>query len=261
MLPNWHGQLSVPLRTLHFFASLRLKKREFNRKDAEKCKVRKVQFHAVYSISPPSRRTLTLAILEWLLAIEPVLRYNSDMRRIQYWALLAIALLVGCSPTVIVKPDGFDHHHISGHRNFVVDGITYGTTDVHGQKDEKWYSIILIFPDTQHYFAGIGWLNEEPHGQIYFQEENEWKEKGRRIVGMWAGKEQSPDFHGTKIADAVFNHVYFIADGKVVAQKSNEELGFNFSEPKYVGSSLQPIYEKLIRENVPPQEPETEEEP
>ena len=34
----------IPLRTL------RLKKREFNRKDAEKCKVRKVQFHAVYSI-------------------------------------------------------------------------------------------------------------------------------------------------------------------------------------------------------------------
>ena len=36
--------LRIPLRTL------RLKKREFNRKDAEKCKVRKVQFHAVYSI-------------------------------------------------------------------------------------------------------------------------------------------------------------------------------------------------------------------
>jgi len=36
--------LRIPLRTL------RLKKREFNRKDAEKCKVRKVQFHAIYSI-------------------------------------------------------------------------------------------------------------------------------------------------------------------------------------------------------------------
>jgi len=36
--------LRIPLRTL------RLKKREFNRKDAKKCKVRKGQFHAVYSI-------------------------------------------------------------------------------------------------------------------------------------------------------------------------------------------------------------------
>ena len=39
--------LRIPLRTL------RLKKREFNRKDAEKCKVRKVQFHAVYSRPVP----------------------------------------------------------------------------------------------------------------------------------------------------------------------------------------------------------------
>ena len=59
--------------------------------------------------------------------------------------------------------------------------------------------------------------------------------------------------HRTKITDAVFNHVYFIADGKVV-QKSNEELGFNIPEPKDVRFRLQPIYEKLIRENIPPQE-------
>jgi len=38
--------------------TLRLKKREFNRKDAEKCKVRKVQFHAVYSIHPFPHSTI-----------------------------------------------------------------------------------------------------------------------------------------------------------------------------------------------------------
>ena len=44
-----------------FFASLRLKKREFNRKDAKKRKVRKAQFHAVYNID--TRRISCTALL------------------------------------------------------------------------------------------------------------------------------------------------------------------------------------------------------
>ena len=39
------ASFAIPLR------SFRFKKREFNRKDAKNCKVRKVQFHAVYSIA------------------------------------------------------------------------------------------------------------------------------------------------------------------------------------------------------------------
>jgi len=40
----------------HSLTNFAVKKKEFNRKDAKKCKVRKVQFHAVYSIDYVSHK-------------------------------------------------------------------------------------------------------------------------------------------------------------------------------------------------------------
>jgi len=69
---------------------------------------------------------------------------------------------------------------------------------------------------------------------------------------------------GSKIADVAPGYVYFIDDGKIVFQKTNEELGITIdvADPKsaFLSWNLQPILETLIRENVQPQEPEMEEE-
>jgi len=57
--------------------------------------------------------------------------------------------------------------------------------------------------------------------------------------------------------------VYFIHDNKIVFEKEYRELGIDVSKlnvrnSKVLQDYLQPILERLIRENVPPQEPDTE---
>jgi len=57
--------------------------------------------------------------------------------------------------------------------------------------------------------------------------------------------------------------LYFLQDGKAIFEKSYQELGVDASQlyghHEDVGNYLKPILEKLIREHVPPQDTEMEE--
>ena len=59
--------------------------------------------------------------------------------------------------------------------------------------------------------------------------------------------------------------LYFFQEGKIAFEKRYWDLGIDAqrlnADLEEVRDYLRPILEKLIRENVPPQEPETEEEP
>ena len=58
------------------------------------------------------------------------------------------------------------------------------------------------------------------------------------------------------------NTLYFIQNGKIIFEKEYRELGIDTSQlvfSKEWNSYLQPILEKLIRENVTPQAPKIEE--
>ena len=179
------------------------------------------------------------------------------MQRIRYFTLLAIALLVGCS--LVASIDHFDHQFICkgyDEHGIVVEGITYNYSGGYGTKNgERVYSLFVVFPSSgQHYVPVVRLTQEEIKGQIYSQEVERtiWQDKfgDERFI---AGE--------TKIADVSFDHVYFVNEGKVVFRKSVEELGIEFYDTVLrFNAKLRPILEKLIRENVSPQEHETEEE-
>jgi len=181
------------------------------------------------------------------------------------WLICMVVLLMGCSPSVAVKVRDFDSTYICGHQSFAIDGVTYGTAGGYGKKDGKLYSLLLIFPDDQHYFPAVRWLDEspEPQGQIHVQKEklvSDEHHRTERTTWGWSSGNQKPLVSDGKIADVPFNHVYFIDDEKIVFQASNEELGLDFPDTidhtvaMRLQQQLEPILKKMIRENITPQE-------
>jgi len=160
----------------------------------------------------------------------------------QIACLLCLAvLLAGCAPQPV------DHYGTIGTGDrFVVDGITYFALITCGTKDGKIaHSIIWVSPDVS---------------PLRYRMSVWYDERGRPRAGLY--RDATIDPGRTIIADVPFNFAYFIDNGKIVRQKSYEELGIDVSDPMRVFDErkLSPILEQLIRENVQPQEPEMEEE-
>jgi len=178
----------------------------------------------------------------------------------QIGGLLGIAvLLAGCSPCKTSKSIHPDVDASFGD-NFIVEGVAYRSTVVYGMKDGKlMFSLTLVFPDGQHYYPAVRHADGDIKGQIYSQDT-------RSTINAWyyGDEKTNPATHdGRKIADVTFHHVYFLDGDKIVFHKSNEELGidmFGTANTLDKRKKLHPILEKLIRENVPPQDPEMEEE-
>ena len=174
----------------------------------------------------------------------------------QIGCLICIAvLLAGCDSSQQVshawRSTVFDN-------DLIVEGMTYRATSTYGRmKDGSLqYSFTVIFPDGQHYFPAIRYVDGEikEKGEIYLED-------GGGTKKMVYYDETRPLSGQIKVADVPFHVVYFIDDGKIVFQKSYVELGFEVPDaqsPIADSRRLQPILEKLIRENVPPQKHEME---
>ena len=176
------------------------------------------------------------------------------MKRILLLILLLVTL-AGCAPTK-TSSTGFDMS-FPAYQNTVVDGVAYGMVRIHGKKDGNWYSVILIFPDTQNYYPVIGWEDKEPFGRIYQSTQNTG---ARYIGGALPGEERFFSTDAPKIADVVFNQIYYIDGGKVIFQKTLEESGIVFSDEDAILLNFfvntKPLLEQLIREHVKNQKPE-----
>ena len=183
------------------------------------------------------------------------------------WLVFGIVLLMGCSHSMDVaemlpEVPKRQSSSVGWSRTLVVDAVAYDTAGrYHLTEGELVYSSILIFPVGQYYFPATRFIDGEFREEIYSQEIGD-KSKGyhRTFWKSFSGN-QKPATDETKIADALLHHIYFIDDGKIVFQKSYEEIGLDFSEPKsaFEWKNLQPILERLIREHVKSQAPETEE--
>jgi len=151
-----------------------------------------------------------------------------------------------------------------GEHSFVVEGVAYNTVSGYGQKNGLIYSLILVFPCEQHYYPYFVSTADEIKGLVFVQENfsihGEAKIAG--FVSRSSIKEEIIEAGSTKIADVPLGYVYFIDDRKIIFQKSNKELdiAIDASDPNsaFHSSYLQPIIEKMIRENVQPQEAEEE---
>ena len=180
----------------------------------------------------------------------------------QLGCLLCIAiLLVGCTSSVTQTPESDSKPEASsiGWNLFlVVEDITYDTIGNYLLNEKKLiYSFILVFPREQHYyFCATRYIDGEYHGEIYSQKVGDPSKGYDRInIRHFKGNEK-PDDGTMKIANVPFHHVHFINNGKIVLQKSYEELGIDVSDPQraFDKENLFPILGKIIRENVPPQE-------
>ena len=169
--------------------------------------------------------------------------------------ILAIALLAGCAPSNSIMT-------VSGgtSRYIIVEGTTYDFGGHYWKQNGKvTHSHIVVFPfGHQHYFPAVRHPNGQANGEIYYQE---LTPTGVIIIDRHF-RDDREIVEGEKIADVAFGYVYFVNNKKIVFQKSYEELGIDISDPKntFSDQNLLPILETLIRENVPPQEPEMEEE-
>ena len=183
--------------------------------------------------------------------------------------LLCIAvLLAGCAqittPTIELPPNP-EAFSVGWNLFLVVDDITYDTIGNYQLENGKLtHSFVLVFPREQYYyFYATRFIDGERKGEIYAQKVGDPSKGYYRIsIRHFKGNEK-PDDGTMKIADVPFHYVHFIGDQKIVSQKSYEELGIDISDPKraFDKENLFPILESLIRENVPPQEAEIEEQP
>jgi len=177
---------------------------------------------------------------------------------------------IGCLICLAVLLAGCDTSKTINHawrstvfeNDIVVEGVAYRALSTYGRmKDGSLlYSLTVVFPSDQYYYPATRYVDGEitEKGEIHVPDET------RKVGGI--GNPYMMDFFGdyfreTNIADVPFHSVYFVDDGKIVFQKSYEELGFEVSDASGpIGDSrrLQPILEKMIREHVQPQEPEME---
>ena len=185
------------------------------------------------------------------------------MNSIQFvLALLIVGLMAGCPSTTIVIPTGFDHSWSHGIRHIVVDEVTYDITSAFVLKDGKSYSLVFVFPKGQHYYPVFWALDEEPEprGYIYLQDDFDPNNVNYQRATIGIRYNTGDADRNTRLAEVAFNNVYFIDDGNIVFQKSMEEVGL-LSEPKFAmqSGSLLPALERMVREHVKTQKPETEE--
>jgi len=175
---------------------------------------------------------------------------QTNMKQIM-WLICIVVLLPGC--LWFETPKGKTSSSTSSSEgNLVVEGTVYVINCVYQQKDGKLvYALTLIFPHKQHYYPAVRYVDGElkETGEIYAQGE---AGEGHTRKAIYYD-DARPRFGETKIADVPFHYVYFIDDGKIVFQKSNEDLGIDYSNPKEE-RNWYPTLEKLIRENVTPQQ-------
>jgi len=158
--------------------------------------------------------------------------------------ILATALLVsagGC--TVRLETSGFNSYH-AGSTTFEVDSaLTHVGWHTLVEKEQE--KIILSFVTLQHPYSGPK------------------KTTSHRGVHWGDVPEETLPLDGKKIV-AKTETLYFIRDNRIILEKKYPELGIDASrlnaDNKAVLDYLRPILEKMIRENVPPQETEMEEE-
>ena len=187
----------------------------------------------------------------------------------QIWCLLCIAvLLAGCASSGTPDtnmPVMFGDESVQDGRwvlnAFHVEGNAYSYQGIYKQaKDgELSYSLTLVFPHSQNYHTVVRHKGEKFKGEIFSQKVRTIQHVNVYVEGH--GRPATGETNDKKVADALFHYVYFLDDGKVVFQKSNEELGIDVSNPEraFDKKNLLPILKQLIRENVQPQEPEMEE--
>ena len=183
---------------------------------------------------------------------------------IQLSCLLCLtAVLAGCGPqTSVVLPGAIlESRHVNHTRHFnayerhalVVDGNAYQYFGRSGYKDGEFvYSLIVVSPAHGPRYIPVLRYTDEIRAQIY-----------PSTALAWTLVTDDPLLEGeVKVADVDFNYVYFVDDGKVIFRKSNEELGIDVSDTQsaFDQSNLNLILEQMIREHVPPQETEMEEE-
>jgi len=164
--------------------------------------------------------------------------------------LMVVGLAVGC-----VK----QHQGLAGGRVFEVDGIEYWV-DRYADVDQQGRvaSSTLI---VSHY------VNGGSASGIYVMREYT-KARGTTIVTLHSDAVSAfktknfRDFDGEYVV-AKTDTLYFAHEGIIVFEKEYQELGIDASrlnaDNKVMLDYLQPILEKLIRENVTPQEDTTEE--
>ena len=158
------------------------------------------------------------------------------MRRIQHWTLSAVALLVcasGCT--------GQYHHSFAGITRFEIDDVWY-TVEYDADLDRQGNVVTSSF-----------WIYRLGHGP------NRWSIKfgSGTTIRTW-------NIEGKDVV-AKTDTLYFFREGKIALEMAYRDLGIDAQQIKHdindTRDYLYPILEKLIRENVQPQEPETEEEP
>ena len=177
--------------------------------------------------------------------------------------ILTTALLVGVGGCGQSGPAGpVSRGTGSWEGSFVVaDGVLYLTSHTHAHQNGKFiYALTLVSPRDQHYYPAVRYVNGklQEQGEIYFRDAMN-ESRARKYIYY---DDEHPEVGDTKIVDVPFHFVYFIDNGKIVFQKSHEKLGIDVSDHWHAFDSdkLYPILETLIRENVPPQETEMEEE-
>ena len=184
---------------------------------------------------------------------------HTNMKQIGCLICLAV-LLAGCDTS---KTINHAWRSTVFENDIVVEGVAYRALSTYGRiKDGSLlYLFTVVFPSDQYYYPAIRYVDGEitGKGEIHVPDET------HRV--NWIGNPFMMDFIGdyfreTNIADVPFHYVYVVDDGKIVFQKSYEELGFEVSDASNpIGDKrrLQPILEQLIRKHIHPQEPEMEE--
>ena len=179
-------------------------------------------------------------------------------RTLRLTLLLSAILLAGCSRSVSDLSEG---HFCDrwGNDDLIVGDFAYNTVMGYVQKNQLIDSIVLVFPNEQHYFPLImHGTAKELKAQIHRQED--WTKACKHTT--FGGFSYSENDKKSKIADVKLGYVYFIDDGKIAFQKSLRELGVDIdsSLPQFAFERgvWKPILETLIREHVQPQDTETE---
>jgi hypothetical protein len=161
------------------------------------------------------------------------------MQKILRWTLLTflLACVIGCAET--------SHYPQAGGSDFKVDDAKYYVNCfvMLGRKGQVSSSTLIVSP-YYNYGRVSSWKYTSEHTP-----------QGKFNVSLYLGDEKDPTIAKT-------HTLYFMQDGKIVLEKSYQELGidasrFNASFPEAL-QYLQPILENLIREHVQPQEAERE---
>jgi len=158
------------------------------------------------------------------------------MKKINSLRLLIVLMVVGLTVGCVKQHQGLAGS-VAGGFQFEVDGVMYqgeryATIDAQGNVIS---SSLMIFLYTES-LPIAGWVKDTPN-QI-------------RTMATW-------DADGEKII-AKTDTLYFFQGGRVIFEKTYQDLGINTqqfkADTRTLCNHLQPILEKLIRENITPQE-------